>query len=444
MNNADKIKNELSKVINKLALDGREFLYDQTNDFTRKRKLDLKTVLKFMICMETGSIKDELYKHFGLGTDNPTASAFIQQRKKVKVGAFKWMFEEFNQVTMDRSYRTKLKGYRLVAIDGSSLNISHNPKDLDTYLSRTNIMKESLKGYNAFHLTASYDLLEHTYVDLIIQGEARMNENGAFNELVDRYNGDTAIFIADRGFESYNSFVHVMESKNKFLIRVKDINSKTSLLKGLRVQETGDFDIDIERILTPRQTKEIIGNPDKYKMLGANMTFDYFKDKHSTYDLKCRVVRFQISDNTYEAIVTNLDRDEFSSDEIKKLYNLRWGIETSFRELKYAVGLSAFHAKNRDFIKQEIYARVLFYNLAQRIMRKVIPNKTNSKKHYTYQINFTRAFHNIYAFLKIKDGIKPPDIESIIAKELEPVRSGRSDPRKIRRQGAVFFTYRFI
>ena len=123
---------------------------------------------------------------------------------------------------------------------------------------------------------------------------------------------------------------------------------------------------------------------------------------------------------------------------------MRWGIETSLRELKYTVGMSAFHAKTRDFIKQGIYARMLLYNLAERIMRKVKPKKVKSKKNYLYQINFTRAFHNIIAYLRIKDGMKPPDIESIIAKEVEPVRPRRSDPRKIRRQSAVFFIYRFI
>ena len=38
---------------------------------------------------------------------------------------------------------------------------------------------------------------------------------------------------------------------------------------------------------------------------------------------------------------------------------MRWGIETSFRELKYAIGLTSFHARKPDFIKQEIYARLL-------------------------------------------------------------------------------------
>ena len=37
----------------------------------------------------------------------------------------------------------------------------------------------------------------------------------------------------------------------------------------------------------------------------------------------------------YQTIITNLDSVSFPPDELKKLYAMRWGIETSFRDLKY-------------------------------------------------------------------------------------------------------------
>ena len=45
-------------------------------------------------------------------------------------------------------------------------------------------------------------------------------------QLVDRYKGKKAIFIADRNYESYNGFEHVVQSGNKYLIRMRDIYSK--------------------------------------------------------------------------------------------------------------------------------------------------------------------------------------------------------------------------
>lgn len=70
-------------------------------------------------------------------------------------------------------------------------------------------INNSDKTFSPFHLNASYDLLECTYDDLVIQGQANFDENGAFVQLVDQYNGNKAIFIADRGYESFNGVEHV-------------------------------------------------------------------------------------------------------------------------------------------------------------------------------------------------------------------------------------------
>ena len=60
------------------------------------------------------------------------------------------------------------------------------------------------------------------------------------------------------------------------------------------------------------------------------------------------VVRFKISDDTYESIITNLDESEFNIQDIKELYHLRWEIETSYRELKYHLDLNTLHSKKKN------------------------------------------------------------------------------------------------
>lgn len=47
---------------------------------------------------------------------------------------------------------------------------------------------------------------------------------------------------------------------------------------------------------------------------------------------------------------------------------MRWGIETSFSELKYIVGLVNMHCKKEEFAKQEIFARLTMYNFCERII----------------------------------------------------------------------------
>jgi len=144
------------------------------------------------------------------------------------------------------------------------------------------------------------------------------------------------------------------------------------------------FDTTVHRILTRKQTNEVKANPDSYKTLTNKTTFD-FLDLHTNkfYPITFRIVRFKISDASYVTVMINLT--DFHPDEIKALYQLRWGIETSFRELKYTVGLINFHTKKAELIVQEIYARIIIYNFVEMIASYVVIlyNDTN----YIYQVN---------------------------------------------------------
>ena len=91
----------------------------------------------------------------------------------------------------------------------------------------------------------------------------------------------------------------------------------------------------------------------KYKVLSKNSNFDYLPHgEKGTYPMNFRIVRFPIAEGKYEVLITNLPKNEFSIEELKELYHMRWGIETSFRELKYSIGLIHFHSKKVEHINQ--------------------------------------------------------------------------------------------
>ncbi|MFQ9152123.1 MAG: transposase [Blautia sp.] len=88
------------------------------------------------------------------------------------------------------------------------------------------------------------------------------------------------------------------------------------------------------------------------RKLSPSSVFDFLdleKDgKQAVYPMRLRMVRFLLDTGGYECIVTNLEREAFPPWRIRELYHLRWGIETSFRKLKYSLGLSQLHSKRRD------------------------------------------------------------------------------------------------
>lgn len=154
--------------------------------------------------------------------------------------------------------------------------------------------------------------------------------------------------------------------------------------------------------------------------------------------MRLRVVRFQLETGEYETLVTSLDRNHFPIAKLKKLYHLRWGIETSFRWLKYAIGLTNFHSRKEESIRQEIFARLLMYNFCARIANSVIIEQPEENVH-VYKVNFSQAIHICFSFLKNSLDI---DIRELIRRYVEPVRPGRSDKRKLRPKSVICFNYR--
>lgn len=225
------------------------------------------------------------------------------------------------------------------------------------------------------------------YTDAVIQGRMDWNEHNALQEMIDRSNIRKALVIADRGYESYNNMAHIQEKGWYFLIRIKD--GKTGIKEGLPLPDVDEFDEKISLKLTRRQTKEtkeLFKDKNHYRFLPSTSTFDYLPLKSKKYDpiqfytLNFRIVRFKVTEDLYETVLTNLDADSYSSEKLKELYASRWGIETSFRDLKYTIGMLDFHSKKVMCIHQEIYSHLIMYNFAEMITSHVVieRNKGNT------------------------------------------------------------------
>ena len=174
------------------------------------------------------------------------------------------------------------------------------------------------------------------------------------------------------------------------------------------------------------------------------MTFDFLPSgnrKHDPlafYKISFRIVRFRLSADSFETIVTNLPADAFPPIELKRLYARRWGIETSFRQLKYTLGLVHFHAKKVEHIYQEVFAKLTMYNFSELITSHVVIQKRNTK--YSYSVNFSAAVHICRNFFL--GYVSPPELEALLSRLLLPIRPGRSNSRKPVQRQPFSFLYR--
>jgi hypothetical protein len=344
----------------------------------------------------------------------------------------------FNEFTGSFTDTKDYKGYRLFAVDGSSLNIAANPDDSDTFF-QTHADK---KGYNLLQLDTMYDLCSRLYIDARIHSPRCSNENKSLTNMVACSPiKDKVIVVADRYYESYNNFAHIENKGWHYLIRVRDLES-SGMLSALPLPANGEFDICFDRILTRRNTKDVKAHPEIYRFLPGTSPFDFMDSENAYYPISFRVVRVEIADGVYETLITNLSQSSFPTEELKMLYGMRWGIETSFRELKRTVGLVNFHAKKREYIIQEIYARMIMYNFAEMITLHVVISQADTK--HTYQVNFTVAIHICRHFLRswFRSSASLHDVEALIRKNILPIRPGRTAKRILRTKSAVSFVYR--
>lgn len=401
------VKQALKNTIDTICDSSRIFVKNPEKDFTRTRKISFRDVLLLFLCQEGGSLTTEIFRYFKLTVDMATPSAFIQQRDKILPEAFISLFHMFT----DKACPQELyQGLRLLAADGSDIHVPTNSDELDSYFPGT---KEQ-SSYNLLHLSALYDLNADVYVDAKVEGRHSYSEVGALCTMVDSSSISNALVIADRGYESYDLMAHIQEKGWFFLIRARESHG---IPKGIQLPDSLEFDLPVKRSLTRRLTIN--------KTSGA-------------YPLSFRLIKLRVTDDSYELLLTNLPENAFSLHEIRTLYNLRWGIETSFRALKYTVGLLHFHTKKTENILKEIFARISLYNFSSLVaLFSAIPA---SDRKYPCKVKFSVAVHLCRQF--ILGSVSPPVLEALLLRHTFPIRTGRSFPRVPSLRKPVSFAYR--
>lgn len=431
-----KVKSALWAIVDNMACNTAQFVKNPLKDFTRDRKLGFVQLIHFFLCMESGCINHELLKYFYFLPDEvPTASAFIQQRAKLLPETFRHILSQFNLSFPAKGLMGK---YSLIAADGCEFNIARNPQDPSTFHPTSG---RSKRGFNSLHTISLYNLLSKRYLDVVIQPGRLKNEFAALCQLIDRYiYGGFPIFVADRGFASYNVFAHAIEKGCFFAIRAKDVNTRRLLAAGSLPDRMDQW---AEVILTRSNARKKRLHPEwepLYRYICKAVPFDFITDSRPEYLMRLRVVRFQIAEGVYENIITNLPSEEFSLEQIKHIYYLRWGQETSFRDLKHTIGTTNFHSKSSEYIEFEILCRMTLYNFCT-IITMEVPTKKETGK-WEYQVNLSMAIKICFAFLS--DHMGPGNVNDLISRYILPIRPERTYARQLRFQVPASFAYRFV
>ena len=153
-----------------------------------------------------------------------------------------------------------------------------------------------------------------------------------------------------------------------------------------------------------------------------------------------RAINFTRPNNEPSCLITSVTSQELDYQSICKLYPYRWGEEVSFYFDKCRTQIENFSAKLPEGIRQDWFANMLATNLAQLLIedaQQILDDKQKNKPNkHRYQINHSVAVGLVKDEMpKMLFGTLTPQhfydrMIQIILQNKEPVRLGRSYPRK--------------
>lgn len=388
--------------------------------FTRNRKLPLHQLLLSILSRKGRTLTMEIRSFIKSIKSKISISkpGYLKQRQKLNPEVFLELSDfHVRNFYQDTTMVQRLKGYLILAVDGSSVNVPNTVQNVELY---GNASHKNAKPQAQAGISCLFDVLNKMIIDCTINKWKFSERNQALLH-IDKCNSITGekprIVIFDRGYPSGEFFIDLMERNESFLIRIGATVFKKEQLSMTADDEYVNIMFDKSRLSPHKGTL----TADKLAKTGS---------------IQLRFVRFELDNGSMEYLATNLPMEEFNTSEIVYLYRLRWGIETAYDVLKNKLFIENFTGTKPIMIEQDIYATVYLCNVIHDILldAKLEFNLKNHQKYkYKMEINKNIAIgimkEELIRFILEKDkGRKKEMFDKIIAEissNILPVRNGR-------------------
>ena len=143
--------------------------------------------------------------------------------------------------------------------------------------------------------------------------------------------------------------------------------------------------------------------------------------------------------NKVSALTSLIDQKRYPYAGITGLYLKRWPVEEDYKAMKSRLEVENWSGKSVLAVHQDFHAKVFTKNFTAILAQpaqKIVEQQSQDKR-YTYQINMTNAFSKMkdtMVLLFQRADIRPllNRLWQLMLKTIEPIRPGRSYPRKKR------------
>lgn len=409
---------------------------DNPNAFTRMRELSVLDIIYQMFdrkgCSQWSDIMnfyDDINRK-----QTVTETGFYLARKKFNPEALRVMSNEFIANFYDDNIDdlNKWNGHLVLSVDGSSI-ILPDTKENENIFGRIRVKTTSehfeSKPVGGL-LSTLHDCLNNTFLDVLFGACSSSEQYFASRHITtycENYN-QSAIFTFDRGYPSIKLVDQLIKEKQFFVFRLPS-NFLKSYTDQIQNGEDKIVDVSFDRVNTNHYRDDI-----QFRQHLMNTTY-------VLRFTKLIIGQDKNGQDIIELLMSNLSDDEYSIDDLKELYHLRWTIETSYNRLKNRMKLEHFSGFKSTLIYQDIYADIWLYNIISLEIlyaNDQMPIEQKQDGEYILKRNFNKAIGImkklfIKALISMDEDINNHAL-SVIKNNIEGnlvwIKKGRSYERK--------------
>jgi len=390
-------------------------------DFTRKRKMGIQQIICYLLNKKGLSNKMEIFKFNNLiDVKSISAPAVLKQREKLDPEVFIYLKDEGLKLLYEKHKEDvkTYKGHLLAGIDGTDLEIPNTEKTREKYNGKC-------KDISCARITMStmYDLLNKNTLDTIVMeyncSEQLMAKEHLKN-IESKHGKYPIIRVMDRG---YSNLENIYESgdKDKFVVRIPMSHFKNEINNMKTSDEIIEIGYEYNRA---KHYKE--KNQELYNYLSEGKK------------IKVRVVKIELPTGEIEILLTNLEKKEFSHEEIEEIYKLRWNIETNYSYIKESLKIETITSSKDLLIKQDIHSSILVFNIIQSYINESNEKIKQEKYKNKMKINVNMAigiFKDAFILVILEEDIKKrtemmDELQNTIEKYIVPIKPGRNPKRR--------------
>lgn len=268
-------------------------------------------------------------------------SGLTEARKRLGADPVEWLFRQTGQHWGHERYPAdQWQGLQVFAVDGALFR-TQDTTDLREHFGSGNTSTQRQTPFPMLRLVALMNVRSHILVDAQISPYRRGEIPLASTFLTQI--PDNSITLFDKGFWSADLLLSLsMQGKSRHWLIPARKNLKSEV-----IETYADGDVRIRMKVSPQAKKKNPTLPEYWEV---------------------RQVSYAVRDGVIKTVLTSLPANHYSAEDIATLYQERWEIELSFRDIKSSMQHNAItlRSKTVELVYQELWGLLLTYNIVRR------------------------------------------------------------------------------